>query len=125
LKHFKFVERGKRRLHDKPKSSEIRACSPWLREEVSLVRPHLIVALGATASASLFDAKVRVMRDRGRVISLALSGKAASPSRSSSQFTRRQPCEAPPLNAGGKLREMLIDDLTVAQRAASSRSTSS
>ncbi|MFY9665867.1 MAG: UdgX family uracil-DNA binding protein, partial [Candidatus Cybelea sp.] len=46
VKHFKFVERGKRRIHSKPKTIEIRACKPWLEAEIEVVRPALIVALG-------------------------------------------------------------------------------
>src|SRR5215831_1366026 len=53
VKHFKFVERGKRRIHAKPNSIEILACQPWLHAEISVVKPELVVCLGATASQSL------------------------------------------------------------------------
>jgi DNA polymerase len=68
VKHFKFVERGKRRIHVKPKAIEIRACEPWLDAEIAAVGPRLIVALGATASAALFGPAFRLTQQRGRVI---------------------------------------------------------
>jgi len=73
VKHFKFVERGKRRIHAKPKTIEIRACKPWLEAEIEAVRPALIVALGATAAQSLLGPKFRLLANRGRVMTDALS----------------------------------------------------
>ena len=67
VKHFKFVERGKRRIHSKPKMLEIRACRPWLEAELAVVRPELIVALGSTAAQSLLGSGFRVLANRGRV----------------------------------------------------------
>jgi uracil-DNA glycosylase len=69
VKHFKFVqiERG-RRLHKKPNAAEIRACHPWLEEEIRLVKPRVIVALGATAAQVLLGKDFRVTRDRGKPI---------------------------------------------------------
>lgn len=69
VKHFKFVqiERG-RRLHKKPNAVEIRACHPWLEEEIRLVKPRVIVALGATAAQVLLGKDFRVTRDRGKPI---------------------------------------------------------
>ena len=66
VKHFKFEERGKRRIHKKPSEIEIVACRPWLDAEVSLVKPEIIVCLGATAAHSLIGKQHRVLRDRGR-----------------------------------------------------------
>lgn len=68
VKHFKFIERGKRRIHNKPKTIEIRACKPWLEAELEVVRPELIVALGATAAQSLLGTTFRLLVNRGRVI---------------------------------------------------------
>jgi DNA polymerase len=68
VKHFKFVERGKRRIHQKPKIVEVRACKPWLEGEIALVKPRLIVALGATAAQSLLGSTFRLMANRGRVL---------------------------------------------------------
>jgi uracil-DNA glycosylase len=68
VKHFKFVERGKRRIHSKPKTIEVRACKPWLDAEIKVVRPALIVALGATAAQSLLGSGFRLLANRGRTI---------------------------------------------------------
>jgi DNA polymerase len=69
VKHFKFIqiERG-RRLHKKPTAAEIRACQPWLQEEIRLVKPRVVVALGATAAQVLLGKEFRVTRDRGKPI---------------------------------------------------------
>jgi uracil-DNA glycosylase len=69
VKHFKFVviERG-RRLHKKPSTAEVRACNPWLREEIRLLKPRVVVALGATAAQALLGKQFRVTQDRGRPI---------------------------------------------------------
>ncbi|HEY2473795.1 MAG TPA: UdgX family uracil-DNA binding protein [Candidatus Cybelea sp.] len=68
VKHFRFVERGKRRIHQKPRVIEVRACKPWLDAEIKVVRPALIVALGATAAQALLGSSFRVLANRGRVI---------------------------------------------------------
>jgi uracil-DNA glycosylase family protein len=69
VKHFKFVpiERG-RRLHKKPSPAEVRACKPWLMEEIRLVQPRVIVALGATAAQALLGKEFRVTQQRGKPI---------------------------------------------------------
>ena len=69
VKHFKFVpiERG-RRLHKKPSLGEVRACKPWLMEEIRLVQPSVIVALGATAAQALLGRDFRVTQQRGKPI---------------------------------------------------------
>ena len=66
VKHFKWVARGKRRLHEKPAALELAACRPWLEAEVRAVRPELIVCLGATAARSVLGRMVRVMSERGQ-----------------------------------------------------------
>ena len=68
VKHFKFEQRGPRRIHDKPGWIEIRACDHWLRIELSIVRPVLLVCLGATATQALLGKDARVTRLRGRVL---------------------------------------------------------
>jgi uracil-DNA glycosylase len=68
VKHFKFVERGKRRIHKKPTAVEIRACKPWLEAEIEVVRPALIVALGATAAHALLGPSFRLLANRGHVV---------------------------------------------------------
>jgi DNA polymerase len=76
VKHFKFVRRGKRRIHDKPDGGEIAACRWWLQQELALVRPSLIVALGATAARSLFGKVVTIASLRGRGHPLPEGGEA-------------------------------------------------
>src|SRR5438067_6765163 len=67
VKHFKWVPRGKRRLHEKPNAREIAACRPWLEAEVAVVKPELLVCLGATAAQALLGRSFRVMQMRGGV----------------------------------------------------------
>jgi DNA polymerase len=66
VKHFKWVARGKRRIHSKPNAREIRACRPWLEAELADVRPRIVVALGATAAQALLGASFRVTQQRGK-----------------------------------------------------------
>jgi DNA polymerase len=68
VKHFKFEERGKRRLHKKPNATEISACLPWLESEIGIVKPRVIVALGATATQALLGPSFRVLAYRGKRI---------------------------------------------------------
>jgi uracil-DNA glycosylase family protein len=68
VKHFKFEERGKVRLHKRPRPDEIRACQPWLSAELSLIAPRVLVLLGATAAQAVLGPSFRVTRDRGRPI---------------------------------------------------------
>ena len=70
VKHFKFVrqELVKRRLHKKPNAAQVRACNPWLREEIRLVKPAAVVALGSTAAQALLGNQFRVTRHRGEVV---------------------------------------------------------
>jgi uracil-DNA glycosylase len=73
VKHFKFRERGKRRIHDTPKKGEVDACLPWLREELRLVRPQVLVFLGATAAKALLGSSFRLTRCRGRPLESELA----------------------------------------------------
>jgi len=66
VKHFKFVRRGKRRLHERPSRYEIAACKPWLGAELDAVHPAIVVLLGATAAQALLGAAFRVTRTRGQ-----------------------------------------------------------
>jgi probable DNA metabolism protein len=68
VKHFKFVPRGKRRIHQKPNSTEIRACNPWLEQELTLVAPGLIVAMGATATHGIFGKAMPIGANRGKLL---------------------------------------------------------
>jgi DNA polymerase len=73
VKHFKWEPRGKRRIHKKPNSQEITACRPWLEAEVALVKPKVIVALGATAAQALLGPKFRVTKQRGEFLESTLA----------------------------------------------------
>jgi uracil-DNA glycosylase len=68
VKHFKFTPRGKIRLHQKPNTMEIRACHPWLEQELEIVRPKLVVAMGATAAQSVFGRAMPIGKNRGQVL---------------------------------------------------------
>jgi DNA polymerase len=68
VKHFKFEPRGKRRIHKKPSELEISACHQWLERELALIRPTLIVALGATAARAVFGRATAIEKNRGRII---------------------------------------------------------
>jgi uracil-DNA glycosylase len=70
VKHFKFVPRGKIRLHQKPNAAEIRACRPWYERERAAIRPALVVAMGATAAQSVFGKATPINRNRGRLIEI-------------------------------------------------------
>lgn len=66
VKHFKFEQRGKARLHKKPTAGEVGACSPWLHAELRAVKPDVVVLLGATAGQALFGSSFRVGASRGQ-----------------------------------------------------------
>jgi len=68
VKHFKFEPRGKRRIHSKPNAGEVKACRWWLGQELDLIKPDLVVALGATAAQALLERPVPVTRERGHVL---------------------------------------------------------
>ena len=65
VKHFKWIWRGKRRLHQKPAIRQIAACRPWLEVELEVVRPKIVVCMGATAAQSVLGKSVRVTKERG------------------------------------------------------------
>jgi len=75
VKHFKWTPRGKRRIHEKPTAREVAACRPWFQTELDLVKPELVVALGATAAQSLLGPAVRVTKERGRVLDSPLGAR--------------------------------------------------
>ena len=68
VKHFRYKNRGKRRIHQTPDRWEVKACLPWLQAEIALVKPPALVLLGAVASQALLGPEVRIGRDRGRPI---------------------------------------------------------
>ena len=73
VKHFKWQPRGKRRIHQKPTWAETTACKPWLEAELDVVRPRVLVALGATAAQGLFGRQFRVTKQRGELIDSPLA----------------------------------------------------
>ena len=86
VKHFKWMaaQRGKRRIHKKPRYSEIQACRPWLDAELSVIKPEVLVCLGATAAQALLGRDFRVTRDRGRLIESVLAPRVMATAHPSS-----------------------------------------
>jgi DNA polymerase len=78
VKHFKWEPRGKRRIHAKPNANEIGACRPWLDTEIALVRPRVLVCLGATAAQALLGRGFRVTQQRGTFIESSLAPKVTA-----------------------------------------------
>ena len=73
VKHFKWKPQGKRRLHQKPNAAEISACRPWLDAEIALIKPRILVLLGATAAQALLGHDFRVSLQRGQFIESTLA----------------------------------------------------
>jgi uracil-DNA glycosylase len=73
VKHFKFEERGRRRIHQTPKRFEIEACKPWLAEELRVVEPQALVLLGATAAKALMGSAFRLTQHRGELLDSELA----------------------------------------------------
>ena len=73
VKHFKWTQRGKRRLHEKPNAREIAACRPWLDAELAVVKPRVLVCLGATAAQALLGKQFRVTQHRGEFVESPLA----------------------------------------------------
>ncbi len=118
VKHFKWTasERGKRRIHKKPRASEIKACRPWLEAEMRIVQPQILVALGATAAQALFGASFSVTRQRGQVIKSGLAPFTLATVHPSSIL------RAPDADARREQMRMFINDLKrVASLAGSAR----
>jgi uracil-DNA glycosylase len=111
VKHFKWEPRGKRRIHQKPNSREIAACRPWLEAELRLVKPKLLVCLGATAAQAVFGPSFRVTRERGKVLSSKLTPRALATVHPSSLL--RQPDE----ESRQREYERFVVDLRAARRA--------
>src|SRR6266699_1322062 len=112
VKHFKWEPRGKRRIHQKPNPLEIAACRPWLEAKLRLVKPKLLVCLGATAAQTVFGPSFRVTRERGKVLSSKLAPRALATVHPSSLL--RQPDE----ESRQREYERFVVDLRAARRAA-------
>ena len=114
VKHFKFEPRGKRRIHKKPRVSEVAACRPWLDAEIALVKPRVIVCLGATAAQALLGASFRVTANRGAFVPSPLASRILATVHPSSILRSR--------DAEARRTEMqrFVSDLRVAAGALSS-----
>jgi uracil-DNA glycosylase family protein len=112
VKHFKYRMRGKRRIHQRPAAEEIGACRPWLEAELELVRPRVLVCLGATAGHALLGGRPSVERERGRLLpsdltpAVLLTAHPSAALRQRDSESRRTAVAA------------LVDDLKVAAEAA-------
>jgi uracil-DNA glycosylase len=108
VKHFKFLARGKIRLHQKPNTSEIKACRQWYERELASIKPDLVVAMGATAAQSVFGKITTINKNRGRLLDLGEGAKALVTVHPS--YLLRLP------DADAKAREYqrFVDDLTIA-----------
>src|SRR5258706_15420900 len=80
VKHFKWEPRGKRRIHKKPRMSEIKACRPWLEAELRAIKPRIVVCLGAVAAQSIMGSQFKLMQNRGKLLPAPL-GPAGSAGR--------------------------------------------
>ncbi len=112
VKHFKWKPRGKRRIHQKPNSREIAACRPWLEAELRIVKPKLVVAMGATAAQTIFGPSFRVTRERGKLLSSKLAPRVLATVHPSSLL--RQPDEA----SREREYKLFVADLRAALRTA-------
>jgi DNA polymerase len=121
VKHFKWEPRGKRRIHKKPRASEIKACRPWLEAELRAVKPAVVVCLGATAAQSVFGPQFKLMQQRGQVLqrppSLA-SGEAGSQMHVVATIHPSAVLRAPDAEGRRAAYDSLVADLKVAAKVA-------
>lgn len=110
VKHFKFKEQGKRRLHESPRLKEIVACRPWLLAEMEAVKPEVVVCLGASAAKSLLGAKFALLRERGKVMASAYAERVVATVHPSAILRATDAVRA------AEMREMLLQDLRFAAR---------
>jgi len=109
VKHFKFEERGKRRIHKKPSTTEVQACFPWLEMEMRKIAPEMIVCLGAIAVRAVLGPAARVERDRGKVLASEWA-PWVMPTYHPSALLRA------PEDSRARMREAFLADLRVAAR---------
>jgi DNA polymerase len=110
VKHFSFQQRGKARLHQRPRPGEVRACRPWLDSELDVIRPKVVVLLGATAAQALLGPAFRVSRDRGKALPNQLGATLIATQHPSAIL--RKPSSADREQAFAEL----VSDLSLAQR---------
>lgn len=113
VKHFKYVQKGKLRLHQNPRMSEISACRPWLQAEIDAVRPRLILCLGASASKSLLGGTFALMHDHGKVLETPYARQVMATIHPSAVLRARDE------DSRKQLRSFLVSDLALAWKMAS------
>jgi len=111
VKHFKFVTRGTRRIHQTPRLSEIVACRPWVEAELTRIAPETLVCLGATAARALLGDDFRLMRDRGRVFPTRWATRSLATLHPSAVLRGEDDA------AQERLYRMLVEDLRLAAGA--------
>lgn len=116
VKHFKFIPRGKRRIHARPDAREIAACQPWLEAEIALVKPDVLIALGATAAQTLYGREFRVTQQHGRIFASDWSDKSMGTLHPSAIL------RAPDSKTRHAMYESFLDDLRIAADALTRRS---
>jgi uracil-DNA glycosylase len=115
VKHFKWTERGKRRIHQRPNGTEIRSCGHWLDAELGAVRPRLVVLLGAVAGEAMFGSRYRVGEHKGKVEEASLGswhGLVVGTIHPSAVL------RGPDAESRDRAYEGLVADLVVAKKAA-------
>lgn len=125
VKHFKFTPRGKLRIHQSPRMSEITACRPWLLAELAAVRPRVVLCLGATAAKSLLGNTFSLTRDRGRMLSVPAAEKIIATFHPSAILRANTPAPFPggsgsatPARSPDELYDLFKLDLQIAHEAA-------
>ncbi len=117
VKHFKWEPRGKRRIHKKPNSLEIAACRPWVDAEIELVKPEVVVCLGATAAQALLGRSFRVTQQRGQIMPFSAAPFVLATVHPSSIL------RAPDEESRHREYELFVNDLRVVARAIRERKT--
>jgi uracil-DNA glycosylase family protein len=118
VKHFKWEQRGKRRLHARPNSREIEACKPWLEAELKAIKPELLVVLGSVAAQSLLGRKFKVTQERGKFIESPWAVRTLA------TFHPSALLRAPDHDARAEMNRLFVTDLRkVAKALANSKQT--
>ena len=112
VKHFKWEPRGKRRIHKKPRASEIKACRPWLEAELRTIKPAVVVCLGATAAQSVLGPQFKLMQSRGQVFPSGLAERVVATIHPSAVL------RAPDSEGRRAAYDSLVADLKVAAKVA-------
>ena len=111
VKHFRFEERGKRRIHQRPEARHVKACRPWLEAELRQIEPEAVIVMGATAARSLLGPSFRVTQERGRLLDSDLAAIVVATIHPSAILRERDD------DARHLQREAFTSDLLVAAQA--------